>query len=573
MMTPQRHSLSFKRVSRPLCWLSGLLLVLAPSAVFSQTPSEIRISLRSPDGLPIGGALVELVDPSAGLIADGLSSESGMRVLRAPPGTYRVRVRRIGYVPFLSGVVKIPAEKAAILIVESSRISFAPILVWAKGVCGAPESGSDHLALVWEEVAKALHASELSAADLVGAATATVYRRQVRYGGAVLAADTTVFEIRNRRPFGTKDPAVLAREGYVRGGLLAGWTYFGPDQTSLLSDDFLSTHCFRLVSDKVRPREIGLAFEPSRDHKASDIKGVLWLDTTSFELRELVFRFTNTGILERFEAGGFTRFRRMPSGAWIVDAWYLRGPLLELRPGTADPVVPRGYIEDGGSIEMRAPATETHALADKIVERNGVLTGVVFDSVAETPLVNATIAMSGSSTQSEPTLTDASGRFKMVGVARGTFLVSFSHPTLEAYGVRAFERQLTLQSDSVSIVLATPSMRSEWRTLCPDSVNGAFVENRGIVHGYVNDETGKPVDGALVRMTWTQSRPTAVTAESIDRLQLTARTDNFGHYSACGFRRASIGRVTLAGNVKANLPRRFEFTQSLLVRRDLQPAH
>jgi hypothetical protein len=39
----------------------------------------------------------------------------------------------------------------------------------------------------------------------------------------------------------------------------------------------------------------------------------------------------NAGPMTRYEAGGFTRFRRAPSGAWLVEEWKLTAPRLELR--------------------------------------------------------------------------------------------------------------------------------------------------------------------------------------------------------------------------------------------------
>jgi hypothetical protein len=149
------------------------------------------------------------------------------------------------------------------------------------------------------------------------------------------------------------DPRTLAVRGFVRGSLTAGWEYFAPDENVLLSKDFADTHCFRVVRDRKREREIGVSFEPSPDRKIGEVAGVIWLDEESAELREIVFRFVNIGEVERFKPGGNVHFRRLASGAWIVDDWRLRFPVLEVSVGSLDRLIQAGYVENGGAIVQR----------------------------------------------------------------------------------------------------------------------------------------------------------------------------------------------------------------------------
>ena len=65
-----------------------------PSSAWSQA-AELRIKLNTVDGSPVNGALIALLDSRDSVVAEGLGSENGSRVLRAPPGEYRVGVRRI----------------------------------------------------------------------------------------------------------------------------------------------------------------------------------------------------------------------------------------------------------------------------------------------------------------------------------------------------------------------------------------------------------------------------------------------------------------------------------------------
>ena len=64
-------------------------------------------------------------------------------------------------------------------------------------------------------------------------------------------------------------------------------------------------------------------------------KDVAGIDEAVAELREVVFHFVNAGVIGRYEATGFTRFLRVPSGAWIVDEWLLRLPRIASRPSSS----------------------------------------------------------------------------------------------------------------------------------------------------------------------------------------------------------------------------------------------
>jgi hypothetical protein len=206
--------------------------------------------------------------------------------------------------------------------------------------------------MVWDEIDKALRASQLTIDDLSGFGQAITYRKQTAVNGDLVSTDTTFFQIRETRPFGAIDPVTLAAEGYVLGDAYKGWRYFAPDEVVLLSDEFASTHCFRLVRDRDRPGEIGVLFEPVPARRVSEIAGVLWVDERSAELREIIFRFVNAGVLSQFAAGGFTRFTRVPSGAWLVSDWRLKVPLLTVRrsPYSGEQFSAVGYVENGGGI-------------------------------------------------------------------------------------------------------------------------------------------------------------------------------------------------------------------------------
>ena len=331
--------------------LLGAVIAACATAglVDAQGQSGTRIRVRAASGSPIVGALVGLINTENKVVAEGLSTADGGRSLTVPPGTYRVQVRRIGFEPFISEPMSFPRAEDIVLSITDRAVSLQTVVVSANARCESIERDAAALSKVWQEIAKALRSSQLTTEDLAGIGQAHLYTRSIGSRGQVTSNQTRVFKVVNARPFGAIDPRLLASVGYVNGNATDGWQYFSPDETVFLSDSFAATHCFRVVRDKSRRGQIGVSFEPVSGRKQADVAGVLWVEEKTAELREMRFKFVNVEIISNFDAGGRTRFRRMPSGAWLVDEWSLRFPLLERRVGR-DEFFEIGFIENGGGI-------------------------------------------------------------------------------------------------------------------------------------------------------------------------------------------------------------------------------
>lgn len=346
--------------TQPLVRLLLIGLLVGVKALHAQTPTaELRVRVESITGDPLSGALVALLDAADNVAAEGITRVDGRRTLVAPPGKYHLRVRRIGYRPFVSDNVTLAQTNAdeLVLRVETQRVVLTTMVVSAKFECGVIDQNALALSAVWDEIAKALTASRLTIVDLAGIGLARKFRRQIDKQGNVTANDTSLLRIVDRRPFGGLDAETLTKSGYVVGNETDGWHFYGPDESVFLSDQFAATHCFRIVRDKSHGGQVGVAFAPVPRRKISDIQGTLWVDETTSELRQIDFRYVNAGVIDRFDADGFTHFRRMPSGAWIVDEWKIRMPQLQQLPtagsslaATAGRIVLSGYIEEGGGI-------------------------------------------------------------------------------------------------------------------------------------------------------------------------------------------------------------------------------
>jgi hypothetical protein len=394
------------------------VVIFMPSAgpASAQAPyAELRLRIEAADGLPLSGALVAIIDDNNRVVGEGMSSVSGTRSLRAPAGVYRVRVRRIGFRPFVSEPVSIPHEGELVVTVATPRVVLNTVLVTAKAVCEGIGDAASELYNIWEEIDKSLRSSQLSLNDISATGWSQVYRKQIGLDGAVISGDTSIVLLRNQKPFGAPDPEFLARVGYVKGEEIKGWEYFGPDEAVLLSESFRRTHCFSIARDKDRPGEIGVAFKPLGGRQVSDITGTFWVNDTSSALTEVVFRYSNAGLLSRFRAGGFARFRQLSSGSVIVDTWELSAPRLEMRPTQNRQIVADGYTADGGMIISGA---QYDSLVSRPAKR-ATIVGAVRDE-SGSPIGGAEIRLAAGQPN---VISDSLGRFQVTNLPAGTFVI------------------------------------------------------------------------------------------------------------------------------------------------------
>lgn len=315
----------------------------------------VRVRAVGVDGEPVRGALVALIDSDGKIAVERMTDDSGLRVLSAPAGRYTVRVRRIGYEPFTSAAISVPHEGELKLAVSGAQISLATVVVTAGSQCRQTGVDQQTIGQLWEEISKALLGAQLTRSDFTDLGYIKVYRKRVGTRGNLMSLDTSYSKVGDARPFVASDAGSLAEKGYVRGNLTVGWEYFAPDEKVLLSPEFANTHCFSAVRDKKRKGEVGVSFDPSPERNVGEVAGVIWLDEHSSELREIVFRFVNVGEVEKFKPGGTVHFRRLNSGAWIVDDWKLTFPVVEIQVSALafESLVQAGYVENGGAIVRR----------------------------------------------------------------------------------------------------------------------------------------------------------------------------------------------------------------------------
>jgi hypothetical protein len=420
-------------------------LLLCVTSVSAQTIRVRTVEVET--GRAVPGAIVVLLDGSGRRLVQGLTDDLGRISLQAPaPGMYRVKADRIGHPGVTSDLFSSDTTSSLTLELPAERFELPEVTVSGASVCGRSENAET--AQLWEEIRKALNASQITASSQ---SVELSVRRFVRYRSlrGQLRRDSTTRTFTTRlSPFITDDPTSLLQSGYIQaaGGI---YRFLGPDAHVLLSDGFLDTHCFRVVrAGKDMPGAVGLGFEPVKDRRLPEIKGTLWVDRMSAELRALEYEYVNVPSAVRTSGlGGRSEFARLPTGDWFIRDWYIRMPDrvdFQRRPASlqevrADSVV--GYIDDGGTAR---PLGDASVLVAEAEARTSAGSSVILHDVRVTvrgtngtPIEDALVAVAELDTTVR---TNAAGqvrlvdvaekrlrlRFRAIGYAPGSAVIAFS---------------------------------------------------------------------------------------------------------------------------------------------------
>ena len=453
--------------SRVAAFVSCLALAAVPAGAQIVRGSVVDSALSR----PIGDFTVQLIDSTGAGVAAALAQPGGRFTLRAPvAGTYRLRVLRIGFrrtqtPPFLVG-----AGETVERVVAMPQVSVALTGIRVIGLqrCEGLPTGGEALVTVWDEVRKAVQAVALTGSERRLLMRVRDYTRDVSLrGNDPHNEQSTEREGISARPYVSLDAATMARDGFVREEADGTW-YYAPDAEGLLSDAFVSAHCFHLQRDAVSGDSlIGIAFEPVRRRPPPDIRGILYVDRRTAELRELRYTYTSLPrAADGQDFGGRVSFQRIPGGAWIIREWLVRGPVFAVRaradvstsglairgaettPSRLDSTVV-GVHEGGG--EVLAARTLTGATV--WARSYGTVLGTITDSASGKAIVDAGVELRGSPHRVR---TDSAGNFRMDSVARGSYTLLLNvrspAPVLRSVAVR-------VDSGVVHVRMALPVSR------------------------------------------------------------------------------------------------------------------
>lgn len=431
------------------------------------------------------------------------NAEGTFRLAAPAAGVYRVYAERIGYDRMESaeftlavGDVHTVALRASVMAIDLNALT-----VEATARCRPRPGSGPETARLWEEVRKALEVARWSGSQKVLRMAVANRRRELdahtlRVEGGEEQARLGFYD---GSPYRSLPVEELADGGYIQPAPGGTYDYYAPDAGVLLSDEFLDTHCFRVMDAPDDDADlIGLGFEPMPGRAMADIAGTLWVDRGTAELRRVDFRYTNIPDLPGrwSQIGGRVSFHRLANGMWIVDDWYIRMPMSVSRTrtptGPGDPVLQRLY-ETGGRVQSVRTLQ-----GELIAEATGATVfGTVIDSVAGAPLAGAVIRLRG--TDLEAT-TGEDGAWRITGAPAGRYTLELQHPLPDLLALPGLGGDLTLEAgQAVRYPLSIPSAASIAEMACREAVPYGAPR---FVYGIVRDPTGERViPGAIIRLT------------------------------------------------------------------------
>ena len=324
----------------------AILLVVATVMAAAPVGAQARAAVVTGEivapenSRPLEGVMMTLLDSADARRSAGFSSGGQFTLVAPAPGTYRVRAEIVGRAtvtsdPFvlakgdsthqrITGGVRL-AVLSTVKIIERSPCTTARM-----------QEGAETIRL-WEETSKALRAASFAEESQMMTFQVLVwYREQETRNRISYMSNFDTLKVTKTRPFANRTPAQLAKDGYAKVSRRE-IIYYAPDHTSLLSNEFLTQHCFWTAPYEASEGTslIGLAFEPVIGRKLPEVRGTFWIDSTSGELQRLDYFYTGVPTADVIpDGGGQLEFQHLPTGAWIVSRWYIRMPVMGTIPKT-----------------------------------------------------------------------------------------------------------------------------------------------------------------------------------------------------------------------------------------------
>jgi len=333
---------------------------------------DVRVEVvEAATGKPIVGANVALLDSAQTIpLGGGFSDPSGRTDLRAPSsGNYRVRADKVGYDTWISVQLRLADRPVYVRVGMTPTRIPTPIIPRNETACQQLTGPGTPAGDVWVELKKALTASAVTEAQGLVPLDVDLYERVLDRNLAVLSERAEQRTKVSRRPLTgiSWDQIDSSRRGQTSNSDV----YRAPDAATILSDQFVKSHCFAAIRGYGPETGLaGLEFRPARIGGQPELAGVLWLDPRANALRSLSFDYVNLPIPLRIaRTTGRVEFQQLAGGQWIVPRWYIRMPRVARVNSTdvGSPAVSRdslvGYQEVGGAARPAGTAPVSTGVA------------------------------------------------------------------------------------------------------------------------------------------------------------------------------------------------------------------
>ena len=279
----------------PILRAAAALLILAGAPAAAQTTGSVEGVARSAkDGRALSLLLIRLVpavrqaEPPQGVVTD---VQGRFRFVGVPAGEYRLQVEQIGHERTQSPVLQVQPGATVQHEIRSTMvpIQLAGITVGGRCLTAAQLSSDPRLAALWNEARKGV---ETRRAFSLQYRYLRTLRQEIQFKPRIgktqretrediVISDPDSIRVRERRLHEERKT-----EGYGA-QKRTSFTISLPNETELLSDEFLREHCLEtsVVEDE---GAYALRFRPLRTVGGRvDIQGAIWVDAKTFLTRRL----------------------------------------------------------------------------------------------------------------------------------------------------------------------------------------------------------------------------------------------------------------------------------------------
>jgi hypothetical protein len=504
------------------------LLGLALGTPVAQAQEVTGSVLSGAGRAPVPGAIVILAQPSGARLAATLTDDAGRYRLRAPSsGSFTLRVDVVGFrsisVPPFQ--VDTGATVTRDILFAFERTPLPVVAVTATSSCARVSGDAGDAPRLWSEARKTLEASRLAIDERRFTVALRRYERTIGPDSVLRASRTWTQTAVSQNPFESLAPEVIARDGFSI-ARDTGRYYYAPDAAILLSDAFVSAHCFG--TRRGGPSgEIGLTFRPQSTGSRTEISGVLWLDSATAELRTLEYRYVPS-VGRQNVGGGLVAFGRYPSGVWGVQRWIIRLPVLQVTESTRRPDGALGRFVDTMVVALREVGGEVIAAGTSAASSSRArLTGTVYDSTLGAALPGAMVTIEGLGLTTQ---TDRDGRFAFDSIAdEGEVRLRVWHARLDSLALASPATPVRLrQRTDNTATLTMPGLAAVTRSRC----SGASRNAERLIVGTLQTAAGsaQPVPAAEVVLL---ERRGVNAGGSDSLLRHVAITSDLGRYAFC----------------------------------------
>ncbi|HEX8942308.1 MAG TPA: carboxypeptidase-like regulatory domain-containing protein [Gemmatimonadaceae bacterium] len=542
----------------------GVLISVAAPA----TGQVVRGSVRSrATNAEIPGAVLVLIDSAGAAAARTLADEHGDYALYAPaPGQYRLRASRIGVRPLTSDLFGLAGDTTMALQMIELPLDLPAVTTRERTQCSIRPDSGFALATLWEDAKTALLATAITREgvryrfDLVD--HTRVYDFATRELLDVALTESSLYATRS---WASVAPDRLRRDGYVFESR-DSTAFVAPDIETLLSDYFVSTHCFR-VGEPFGSGDslVAVVFDPAERTKHVEVRGTLWIDRRTHELRSLDFHYVNLSLPMSgadSAAGGHVGFARLSTGGWVMTDWTIRvpvahvaseeGPLADFRrAGGPIVLIHRHPVVD----ELRVSGGTLRAVFrdDSLVWSRGTKSVQVRiasgDSRASVPARRAAVFLVGSGRPFA--LADTNGIVTIDELLPGPYLIEVATRDLDVLGWARARARIdvdTITRPTADVRIESPLDAA--RAVCLGDAKSLNAET-GVIVGSVSRDN-EPVSGRAVTVSWVGDAVGAHSPGSIvTRTVRTLASD--GRFIACGVPRNRRIEIRVAGDDAAPL--------------------